>query len=235
MTPQQSPAERAGAPLRRRALATLALVGILVFFSFVLSAAKPATASEPGAFMSTSWTLIKFVQTQPACTGAGFQGAVHYTRLECGIGYTAVSGTKLTTPHRSVVKVGFFDRDGNLLQTQTATARTTAGSEGWQFNIQPERLPNPWPAGPVAIRVTEVDPDGTGPLPNETGNFGETGIILNALGASVAPGPGNHAPGDAIPVNGTVYEIEHVSVLVNPVQIAVAGTVALQVRTMSAG
>jgi len=207
------------------------LVAMAAALALTVGASHHATASASTAPVVTGWTLIKFVQTQPACTGAGFQGAVHYQRLECGFGYTAVSGTKLTNPNRSVVKVSFIDRDGKTLETQTATARTTAGSAGWQFNIVPQRLPNPWPAGPITIRVTEVDVDGVGPEPAVTGNFGETGIILNALGATVAPGPGNHSPGDTIPVNGTVYEIEHVSALTTTREIAVPATVSLQVRT----
>ena len=201
------------------------------FLALSLGSGQFASASEPGAPVVTGWTTIKFVQTQPACTGAGFPGAVHYQRLECGFGYAAVSGTTLTGALASVVKVGFIDADGNTLQTQIATARTTAGSQGWEFDIQPQRLPTPWPAGPITIRVTDVDPDGAGPQPNQTGNFGETGIILNALGGKVAPVAGNHAPGEAIEVNGEVYEIEHVAVLTVPKQIAVPGTVHLQVRT----
>ena len=207
------------------------LLALAFCIALLSGSSQLATASESAAPVATGWTLIKFVQTQPACTGAGFQGAVHYQRLECGFGYVAVSGTTLTGTTRSVVKVSFVDARGNTLQTQTATARTTAGSEGWQFTIQPQRLPNPWPAGPIAIRVTDVDPDGVGPLPNETGNFGETGIILNALGARVAPAAGNHRPGDSVPFNGEVYEIEHVSVLTVPKEIAVPATVKLQVRT----
>ena len=207
------------------------LVALAAAITLTLGASRHATASASTAPAVTGWTLIKFVQTQPACTGAGFQGAVHYQRLECGFGYVAVSGTTITNPLRSVVKVSFIDRDGNTLETQPTTARTTAGSEGWQFNIVPQRLSTPWPAGPITIRVTEVDVDGTGPIPAETGNFGETGIILNALGATVAAGAGNHSPGDSIPVNGTVYEIEHVSALTTTREIAVPATVSLQVRT----
>jgi M6 family metalloprotease-like protein len=215
----------------QRLLKSAVLVAMAAALALTIGASQHATASPANAPVVTGWTTVKFVQTQPACTGAGFQGAVHYQRLECGFGYVAVAGTKVTNPMRSSVEVSFLDADGNTLETQVTTARTTAGSEGWQFNIVPQRLPNPWPAGPITIRVTKVDADGVGPLPAETGNFGETGIILNALGATVAAGPGNHTPGDAIPVNGTVYEIEHVSALTTTREIAVAATVSLQVRT----
>ena len=212
---------------RRRAIVWLVLAACLA--TFLTASSATGAASAPAA---TSWTLIKFVQTQPACTGAGFQGAEHYNRLECGFGYLKVNvdGKDLAPTTPAVVKVTFLDRDGNPLATQTTTRRTTAGSEGWQFIIQPAST---WPAGPVTIRLTDVDPDGAGPQPNRHGNFGEAGIILNALGARVAPGPGDHKPGESIQVNGNLYEIEHVSLLVSPREIPVAGTVELQVRTPS--
>jgi immune inhibitor A len=216
---------------RPRIALGIALAALAAFFAFALAPGQDAAASEAQAPVVTGWTLVKFVQPQPACTGSGFRDVVHYQRLECGFGYAAVSGTTLAGTLRSIVKVSFLDRDGNALQTQTATARTTAGSEGWQFSIQPQRLPSPWPAGPVTIRVTEVDPDGTGPLANQVGNFGETGIVLNALGATIAAGAGDHKPGEPVQINGSVYEIEHVSVLTSPEQIAVPATVSVRVRT----
>jgi immune inhibitor A len=215
---------------RLGAVLGLALAASLMMFL----TASAATGSAQHAPVASGWTLVKFVQTQPACTGVGFQGAENYNRLECGFGYFRVNidGTELSpvTSTAALVKITFLDRDGNALATQTTTRRTTAGSEGWQFTVQPGLS---WPAGPVTIRVTDVDTDGAGPSPNQHGNFGENGIVLNALGARVAPGPGEHAPGTATPVNGNLYEIEHVSALVSPKEIPVAGTVNLQVRTPS--
>src|SRR4051794_37599612 len=142
----------------------------------ILMTAASATGTAKGAPIASSWTLVKFVQPQPACTGAGFQGAQHYSRLECGFGYFKVSvdGASVAPTTPAVVKVTFLDGAGNALQTQTATARTTAGSEGWQFTIQPKST---WPAGPVTIRASDVDTDGAGPQPNQHGDFGDFVII----------------------------------------------------------
>ena len=115
-------------------------VVLAAFFALSLGSSQFASASEPGAPAVSGWTLVKFVQTQPACTGAGFQGAVHYQRLECGFGYAAVSGTTLTGALKSDRQGRLHRRRRQHAATQTATARTTAGSEGWQFTIQPQRL-----------------------------------------------------------------------------------------------
>ena len=150
---------------------------------------------------------------------------MHYQRLECGFGYAAVSGTTLTGTLKS-------DREGRLHRRRTGTrcrprsrppARPPAAKAGSSRSSRSgSRIP--WPAGPITIRVTEVDADGAGPLPNQTGNFGETGIILNALGGKVAPVGGQpRGPAKPVEVNGEVYEIEHVSVLTVPKQIPVAG------------
>ena len=92
------------------------LVVLAAALTLTLGASRHANASASNAPVVTGWTINKFAQPQPACTGAGFPGAVHYQRLECGFGYVAVAGTKITTPDRSVVKVSFIDRDGNTLR-----------------------------------------------------------------------------------------------------------------------
>src|SRR6187551_2450876 len=175
--------------MRRSRLGVVLGLALAASLTIFLTASS-ATGTSQSAPMAAGWTLIKFLQPQPACTGAGFAGAENYNRLECGFGYLKVSidGKDIAPTTPAIVKVTFFDKNGQLLTTQTTTARTTAGSEGWEFDIQPAAT---WPAGPVTIRLTDVDPDGAGPQPNKHGNFGENGIILNALGASVAPGPGD--------------------------------------------
>jgi immune inhibitor A len=217
--------------MRTRRLRAIAALAFAICLATFLTASS-ATGSPSGAPAASAWTLVKFVQTQPACTGAGFQGAQHYNRLECGFGYMRVSvdGQNLPPTPPAIVKVSFIDRDGKVIVVQTTTRRTTAGSEGWQFTIQPTAS---WPAGPITIRVTDVDPDGAGPQPNQQGNFGEAGIILNALGARVAAEPGDYAPGTPVNVNGEIYEIEHVSLLVQPREIPVPASVKLQVRAPS--
>ena len=64
-------------------------------------AATPAHAKPATAPVASGWTLVKFPQPQPACTGVGFQGAIYYDRLDCGFGYVSVSGTTATSRSRS--------------------------------------------------------------------------------------------------------------------------------------
>jgi immune inhibitor A len=194
-----------------------------------LSAATPAPAVEGLASPAASnWTLLKFAQGQPACTGAGFFGAVYYDRLDCGFGYVRVNGTKVTQPNRSVVKVSFVDSSGVTRETQTTTARTA--EVAWQFILQPAAS---WAAGTVTIRVTEVDTDGPGPEPNQVGNFGETEVILNRLGASVGVAPGTYVPGDAVPVSGAIYELDQQPPLAAPQQRDTAASFFLRLVTES--
>src|SRR5688500_2263921 len=75
---------------------------------------KAAQVSSP---IASGWTLIKFPEPQPVCTGVGFLGAVYYDRLDCGFGYVSVTETTPT----STVKVSFIDSAGVTQNTQTTT------------------------------------------------------------------------------------------------------------------
>jgi M6 family metalloprotease-like protein len=208
----------------RRGRAGLLLAAIL---TMTLLTAAQAPASENPTPVATGWTLVKFPQPQPACTGLGFAGAFYYDRLDCGFGYVQVSETNLAQPNASVVKVSFIDSSGVTRTTQTTTGRTA--NNAWQFTIQPGAA---WAAGTVTIRVTEVDPDGTGPQPNQVGNFGETAFILNQLGASLGvlpkPGGGQYSPGDPVLLSGTLYEIDQVPPLAAPQERNVSGSFSLR-------
>jgi immune inhibitor A len=201
-----------------------------VLLATTLTASAPAPAVESNAPIASGWTTFKFPQGQPACTGFGFGGAVYYDRLDCGFGYVGVTETRLTNPNRSVVKVSFIDSGGTTRATQTTTARTA--DNAWQFIIQPSAS---WAPGTVTIRVSEVDPDGVGPEPNQVGNFGETTFILNELGASlgVVPKPdgSQYVPGDAVSLSGNVYEIDQVPPLAAAQERGVAATFFLRAVT----
>ena len=208
----------------RRASLKLAVAAAIL--ATILTAAAPAPAVESQAPMASNWTMLKFAQGQPACTGAGFAGAVYYDRLDCGFGYMQVSETQLTQPNRSVVKVSFIDSTGVTRETQTTTARTA--ERAWQFILQPAAS---WAPGTVKIRVSEVDPDGPGPAPNQVGNFGEQEFILNSLGASLGVAPGSYVPGDQVPVSGRLYELDQVPPLAAPQQRDTAGSFFLRLVT----
>jgi len=205
----------------RRGRAGLLLAAILIV-TFMTAAQAPAVDNP--APVASGWTMVKFPQGQPACTGVGFIGAVYYDRLDCGFGYVKVSETtQVPGPGRSIVKVSFIDSSGVTRNTQTTTARTA--DVAWQFNITPGAN---WTPGTVTVRVTEVDPDGTGPQPNQVGNFGETTFILNQLGASLGV-LGSPQPGDPVDVEGTTYEIDQIPPLAAPTETGVAATFSLRV------
>jgi M6 family metalloprotease-like protein len=213
-------------PIRRGRLGLLLSAALL---ATTLTAATPAPAVENSAPVASGWTMVKFPQPQPACTGLGFLGAVYYDRLDCGFGYVKVSETtQVAGPGRSIVKVSFIDSSGVTRNTQTTTARTA--DVAWQFNITPGPS---WTPGTVTVRVTEVDPDGTGPQPNQVGNFGETTFILNQLGASLGvlpkPGGGDYQPGDAISLQGRTFEIDQVPPLAAAQENGVPATFSLRV------
>ena len=83
-------------PVRKLRPSRRGRLGLLlsaVLLATTLTAATPAPAVEGLAPMGSNWTIIKFAQPQPACTGSGFFGGVYYDRLDCGFGYVRVSET----------------------------------------------------------------------------------------------------------------------------------------------
>ena len=208
-------------PLRagwRRGRVGLILVATIAA-ALLTTAPSPATTGH--APVASGWTTFKFPTGQPGCTGFGFGGAVNYDRRDCGFGFVQVSETNQTT---SVVKVSFIDSTGTTRVTQTTTARPE--DEAWEFDITPGAS---WAPGTVTIRVTEVDPDGAGPQPNQVGNFGESNFILNQLGASLGVAPGNYSPGQPVPVSGDIFEIDQVPPLAQPQENKVPASFTLQV------
>ncbi len=198
---------------------SLILIIVLMFSQTRAAALAPAPAADKSSMavqglvpVASGWTLIKFPQGQPLCTGVGFLGVVYYDRLDCGFGYMSVSETTST----STVKVSIIDSAGVTQNTQTTTFRTA--EVAWEFDILPTAA---WAAGPVTIRVTEVN--------GVTGNFGETMFFLNQLGATVAPAPGSYSPGAAIPVTGTTFEIDQIPPLAAQQQTNVGAAFSLQV------
>ncbi len=190
----------------------LLLAALLIVAGLSVVSGAGVRAEAPTAAVASGWTLVKFPQSQPACTGVGFQGAVYYDRLDCGFGYVAVSETTAT----STVTVQFIDSTGTVRNTQTTTYR--AADVAWQFTIAPGA---DWAPGPVTIRVSNVD--GT------SGNFGETSIILNQLGAVVAPTGFGYTPGDPIDVIGSVFKLDQIPPLAGAQQTEVGATLYLQV------
>ena len=195
-----------------RLVASLVALALLALGLTVTSA--PAATAADGDHVASGWTLIKFPQGQPACAGAGFIGALHYDRLDCGFGYVGVTGTDET----SSVTVQFVGAGDEVLDTRETTYR--AEESAWEFDVVPD-TGAAWPAGVVTIRVSEVD--------GATGNFGETSFFLNQLGATVGVAGSGHAPGEPFDVTGTTYELDSVPPLAAPQEKAVGASLHLRV------
>ncbi|HEY8239413.1 MAG TPA: hypothetical protein VIF63_08245, partial [Candidatus Limnocylindrales bacterium] len=157
------------------------------------------------------WVTNKFPVGMPTCTGVGYPGATYYDRLDCGFGWVTVSETTAA----SVVKIATVTGDGVVRGTQTATYR--AADVAWQFTIKPDAT---WPAGPFTLRVTEVD--------GVSGNYGETSLLFNQLGATIGAAAGSYSPGSAIPVTGTTFEIDQVPPLAGEMNTNVGATFYLR-------
>src|SRR4051794_40318868 len=195
----------------RSRLLLVGLLGALAAATILTSSASTAGAAAAGATAS-SFDVVKFPGPQPACTGVGLRGSVYFDRLDCGFGTFALSGATPT----SSVQVDLVGPDGGTpFATQQATFRTSDGS--WEYEIAPDAT---WPAGEISVRV------GVGGKP-----AGETSFFLSQLGAAVSPAEhtGGYHAGDAIPVTGSIYELD--SVATSTDQKKVPATYSLQVTT----
>jgi len=195
----------------RKRLATLIAIALMATTGLSVRAPASVAAAPSGAPGASSWTLIKYPQPQPACTGVGYP-ALYFNRLDCGFGYVGVSGTTPT----SVVQVALIGSDGSALGTQTTTYRSA--DDAWQFNLTPGSA---WPAGAVTVRVVSVD--------GATGDFGDTSFLLNQLGATVGVTGARHQPGQSLAVTGTVYELHDVPPLAATQKTAVGASFKLRV------
>ncbi|MGH2537503.1 MAG: post-COAP-1 domain-containing protein [Candidatus Promineifilaceae bacterium] len=191
-----------------------AILAALLLAVLLALPGSTARAQDPAAPAASGWNLVKFPQGQPLCSGLGFQGAVYYDRLDCGFGYVSVTGPTAA----SVVKVQILDGLGFVRSTQTTSYR--AEDDAWEFSITPAAA---WQPGLITLRVSEVD--------GQAGNFGETNIYLNQLGATVAVAESNLPPGSPVTAVGTLYEVDQVPPLAAPNRTNVGATFYLQVRT----
>ncbi|HEV3478354.1 MAG TPA: hypothetical protein VG144_02765, partial [Gaiellaceae bacterium] len=114
----------------RAAQLSLAALAAATLFSF--AGAAPA-ASGGAEFVVGGWSLVEFIQGQPACTGAGYEKQL-FKRSDCGFGRVFITPA---TAGKSV-KIEFIDGDGTVVDTQNVT--TIANPLGRaQFNILPDQ------------------------------------------------------------------------------------------------
>jgi immune inhibitor A len=216
VTKHSSPGVRMRRRFTRAAQLTVAALGAATLFTY--AGAAPA-ASGGADFVVGGWSLVEFIQGQPACTGVGYEKQL-FKRSDCGFGRVFI--TPATAGKQ--VKVEFIDGDGTVVDTQNVT--TVASPLGRaQFNILPDQN---WDPGEITVRATVAAPD--------TGSA-ETRFTLNPLEITVLTG-GTHAPGEAINANGTVSELDSTTCCVDsrsPVPANVSATLHAPDGTQLAG
>ena len=189
----------------RAAQLAVATLGAVTLFTY--AGAAPA-ASSGAEFVLGGWSLVEYIQGQPACTGVGYEKQL-FKRSDCGFGRVfvtpAIAGKQ--------VKIEFIDGDGTIVDTQNVT--TVASPLGRaQFNIFPDQN---WDPGEITVRATVAAPD--------TGTA-EARFTLNPLGITILTG-GTHAPGQAVNATGTVEELDSTTCCVDtrsPVPASVTAT-----------
>src|SRR5919109_4155781 len=200
----------------RAAQLAVAAIGAATLFSY--AGAAPA-ASGGTDFIVGGWSIVEYIQGQPACTGVGYEKQL-FKRADCGFGRVFI------TPATAgkAVKIDFIDGDGTIVDTQNVT--TVASPLGRaQFNIYPDQN---WDPGEITVRATVAAPD--------TGTA-ETRFTLNPLEVTVL-NDGPYAPGDAVNATGTVTELDSTTCCVDsrtPVPAAVSATLHAPDGTQLAG
>ncbi|HYF64596.1 MAG TPA: immune inhibitor A domain-containing protein, partial [Herpetosiphonaceae bacterium] len=181
----------------------LLLVLIAALASGAASAPKPAAsrsvqarAAAPTASAS-GFLFYKFPVQQPLpCTGIGLNVTANpaYSRLDCGFVQFQTTGVSPT----DALKVRLYNPAGAMF-AEVATAPDDSAAGAYQFNLTPAA---DWPAGLLGFKVVL----GAGTL------IGAGSFSHNALGATLAAAPkGNnapYAPGEAIPVSGSVHTLD---------------------------
>jgi immune inhibitor A len=173
---------------RLKRAAQLAVVALGAVTLFTYAGAAPAASGEAD-FVVGGWSLVEYVQGQPACTGVGYEKQL-FKRSDCGFGRVFI--TPATAGKQ--VKIEFIDSDGTVVDTQNVT--TVASPLGRaQFNIYPDQN---WDPGEIRVRATVAGPD--------TGT-GEARFTLNPLEVTVLTGD-TSAPGEAVSADGTVTQLD---------------------------
>ncbi|MBA2275820.1 MAG: immune inhibitor A [Chloroflexi bacterium] len=174
--------------------------------------AQPARADGPLADGDHSVTGFTYVEPaiQAPCPPPNVTGflATYYTRGECiRIDFTI---TDTPTSQGETVTVRFIGPDGGApFKTMSATRFGAADAGNWRVVFDTDTTISPaltWPAGQITLEVI---------VSGDTAPAGVGSFFLNQLGADVSAvptGSGPYAPGDTIPLDGSIYELDDRSV-----------------------
>ena len=195
----------------------LALLGSILLLAALLPAAVAPVAAAPerAGAVASGFLFYKYQTPDPACLGLGLNisEGPFYTPEDCGFAvFDIAEGT--TT---SVVRAAFSGPDGTTFATVNGTY--DAVDEDWSFPINPTAS---WPAGWITAAIS-VDGE----------EAGSTRFGHKALGAEVTVDPAGapYAPGEEIPVNVVIGQMDNQTDLAGGMRTGVAASFSLALVT----
>jgi M6 family metalloprotease-like protein len=185
------------------------LVGATLALGLVTTgvAAAPAPATTRSA---SNWLHYKRLLDQPNCAGGGLR-VTHFTRVDCASGNVTVNDSAAT----DVVSVAFYG-PGATSPFKTVVASRDATDGTFDYTFLPDAT---WPSGRIRERA----------IVNGEAAAGEGSFAMNHLDGTVTPAPDRYDTGEAVPVTGSIYEVDEQTDLVAPTTKGVPATFKLAV------
>lgn len=204
-------------PVRRPSLVRrlFAVIGSLFIVAALLpiAVAPVRAADEPAGASAAGFLFYKYPTPDPVCDGLGLNisEGPYFTPEDCGFasfGITGADGSATTS-------VAFVAPDGSTFATASAAFDSVNGD--WSFPVNPD--PG-WPAGWITA-VVSVDGE----------IAGETQFAHKVLGAAISADPAGapYAPGDTVPVNVQIGQMDNQADLSGGSRTGVAATFSLSV------
>jgi M6 family metalloprotease-like protein len=195
----------------------MAILGSLLMLAAMLPAAVAPVraAEEPAGAVASGFLFYRYPTPDPLCSGLGLNVSAgpFFGPNDCGFASFGITGAQTT----AAVSVALAGPNGTTFATVSGTYDTVDAD--WSFPVNP--APS-WPAGWITARVS-VDGDPAG----------ETTFGHKVLGASIdvdaAGAP--YAPGDDVPVNIQIGEMNNVTDLSGGTSTGVAATFSLDLVT----
>jgi immune inhibitor A len=181
------------------------LAALMAAVALMAAHAGPAS-SEDGASSASGYLTFKFPTPQPGCTGIGLntQPSFAFDRNDCGFVTFALAGN---ATQAGITARLYHPDTGAPFLTLPVTFRAQDGR--YEFRIRPDAT---WPAGIINYEIF---------VPGETGAAGGAFFRHNFLGADVSVTPkasgAAYAPGQDLPVTGSIYELNSTPESKNPV------------------
>ena len=160
------------------------------------AAALPAPAAPAATPSASNFLFYKLPALQPLCTGVGLNVTANaaYSRNDCGFMNLTVSGL----PSGAALNARLLHpTTGAVFATLPATVAT---SPTYRVTLTPLAT---WPAGIIRAEIV---------VGSTTTAIGATSFAFNLLSATVTPAArpngAAYAPGQAIPVSGTISKVD---------------------------